>query len=67
MDISVSILWITCWLMAQGFPSTTKKLGSAGSFWVFSVICLACFIYVLKVLPETKGKTFEAVERELVD
>jgi SP family sugar porter-like MFS transporter len=43
------------------------KLGPAGSFWVFGGICLFGFIYILKVLPETKQKTLEEIERELVD
>ena len=67
MSISVFTLWLTCWALAQVFPIMIAKLGAAGSFWTFGVICLAGFIYTLKVLPETKCKTLEQIERELVD
>ncbi len=67
MSISVFTLWLTCWALAQVFPTMIRKLGAAGSFWTFAVICLLGFIYILKVLPETKCKTLEQIERELVD
>jgi SP family sugar porter-like MFS transporter len=67
MSISVFTLWLTCWALAQIFPIMNDKLGPAGSFWVFGGICLFGFIYILKVLPETKQKTLEEIERELVD
>jgi SP family sugar porter-like MFS transporter len=67
MSISVFTLWLTCWALAQAFPAMNKKLGPAGSFWSFGVVCLIGFIYILKVLPETKQKSLEQIERELVD
>lgn len=67
MSISVFTLWLTCWTLAQIFPVMNNKLGAAGSFWSFGVICLIGFIYILKKLPETKCKTLEEIERELVD
>ena len=67
MSISVFTLWLTCWALAQVFPVMNNNLGAAGSFWSFGVICLIGFIYILKKLPETKCKTLEEIERELVD
>ena len=67
MSISVFTLWLTCWALAQAFPVMNDKIGAAGSFWVFGVICLLGFFYVLKFLPETKQKTLEEIEKELVD
>jgi SP family sugar porter-like MFS transporter len=31
------------------------------------LICLLGFVYIFRVLPETKGKNLEDIERELVD
>jgi len=67
MSISVFTLWVTCWALAQAFPIMNAGLGAAGSFWIFGAICLAGFVYILKVLPETRGKSLEQIERELVD
>ncbi len=67
MSISVFVLWVTCWALAQWFPSMREQLGAAGSFGVFAGICLAGTLFVLFVVPETKGKSLEEIERELVD
>jgi len=67
MSISVFTLWSTCWALAQVFPLMNARLGAAGSFWTFALICLLGFIYIWRVLPETRGKSLETIERELVD
>ena len=67
MSISVFSLWATCWALAQWFPAMNKNLGAHGSFWIFGGVCFLGFIYIWKVLPETKNKTLEEIERELVD
>ncbi len=67
MAISVFVLWVTCWALAQVFPAMNANLGAAGSFWIFGAVCLAGFVYILKVLPETRGKSLEQIESELVD
>jgi SP family sugar porter-like MFS transporter len=66
MAVSVFTLWVTCWALAQVFPMMNERLGPAGSFWTFGVICLAGFVYVLLILPETRGKSLEQIERELI-
>jgi len=44
-----------------------EKFGTAGTFWVFAGICALGFVLMKAKLPETKGKTLEEIERELVD
>lgn len=67
MSISVFSLWGTCWALAQWFPAMNKALGAHGSFWAFGVICFLGFVYIWKVLPETKNKTLEEIERVIMD
>ena len=43
------------------------QLGAAGTFWLYAVICLLGFGFIFFKLPETKGKTLEQIERDLVD
>ena len=67
MSISVFVLWLTCWALAQGFPKMNAYLGPDGSFWAFGVVCFLGTVFILFAVPETKGKSLEDIERELVD
>jgi SP family sugar porter-like MFS transporter len=42
-------------------------LGSSGSFWIYSAICVCAFLFLFRHCPETKGKSLEELERELVN
>jgi SP family xylose:H+ symportor-like MFS transporter len=67
VSISVSALWIACFILTFTFPILNRRLGSAGTFWTYGAICMAGFVFILLRVPETKGKTLEQLERELVD
>jgi sugar porter (SP) family MFS transporter len=67
MAVAVSSLWIACFLLTYTFPMLNVQLGSAGTFWLYGAICAAGFMFVFFKLPETKGKTLEQIEKELVD
>jgi sugar porter (SP) family MFS transporter len=67
MSIAVGSLWIACFVLTYTFPILNKKLGPAGTFWIYAAICFAGFIFIKLCLPETKGKTLEEIEKELVD
>jgi len=54
------------WLVQQVFPWELSNLGNAMSFFIFGIIALAGFFVLLKILPETKGKSLEQIEMELV-
>lgn len=58
-------LWVGCSTLTFSFPSMNATLGSSGSFWIYSAICLVAFIYLFRRCPETRGKSLEELEREL--
>ena len=67
MAVAVSALWIACFLLTFSFPLLNAQLGSAGTFWLYGAICVAGFIFIFFKLPETKGKTLEQIEKDLVN
>lgn len=67
MSVAVCALWIACFILTYTFPMLNKNLGAAGTFWLYAVICVLGFIFIFFKLPETKGKSLEEIERELVD
>ncbi len=67
MSVSVASLWIACFILTYTFPQLNEKLGPAGTFWIYSAICVLGFFGVGLTLHETKGKSLEDIERQLVD
>jgi len=59
-------LWVGCCTLTFSFPSMNAALGSSGTFWIYSGICLCAFLFLWNRCPETKGKSLEELERELV-
>ena len=67
MAVAVSALWTACFILTYTFPILKKRLGAAGTFWLYAGICVVGFTFIKLKLPETKGKSLEEIERELVD
>jgi MFS family permease len=67
MSICVSALWIACFVLTVTFKPINAALGAAGTFWLYGVISLVGFLVIRWLVPETKGKSLEEIERELVD
>ena len=48
------------------FPSGLAEFGPAGVFLFFGVFAALAFLFSLKVIPETKGKSLEELEAQLI-
>ena len=59
-------LWVGCCTLTFSFPSMNAALGSSGTFWIYSTICLCAFIFLYRRCPETKGKSLEELEKSIV-
>ena len=66
MSVSTFALWSACFVLTYSFPHLNKGLGSAGTFWIYAGISVLGFVFIKSRVRETKGKTLEQIERELV-
>lgn len=66
MSVCTFALWGACFILTYTFPVLNSGLGAAGTFWLYGIICLAGGIFVTFCLPETKGKSLEELEKELI-
>jgi len=57
--------WVMATLIAFSFPYITGKIGESWTFLFFTGMMVLQLIFVLKVMPETKGKSLEQIERTL--
>jgi sugar porter (SP) family MFS transporter len=67
MSVAVTALWIACFILTYAFPILNAQLGPSRTFWLYAAICVVGCIYIFLSLPETKNKSLEQLERELVD
>ncbi|MFI3286019.1 MAG: sugar porter family MFS transporter [Rikenellaceae bacterium] len=66
MSIATFALWLASFILTYTFPLLNNALGAAGTFWIYGLICLLGFLFVFRFVPETKNKSLEEIERELI-
>lgn len=57
---------LTSFAVATVFPIQLEYLGSATTYMIFGVCMILCLLFVIKYIPETKGKSLEEIENELI-
>jgi SP family arabinose:H+ symporter-like MFS transporter len=67
MSVSTFSLWSACFVLTYTFPHLNRGLGPAATFWIYAGISVLGFVFIRTRLTETKGKTLERIEHELVD
>lgn len=61
--MSATVNWISNLIVAQTFLTIAQYAGTATTFLILAVIAVMAFVFVFVFVPETKGLTFEEVER----
>lgn len=63
MAIATTALWLACFALTYSFPLLNAAAGTGLTFWLYAVVCIAGYAFILRKLPETKGKALEDIER----
>jgi SP family sugar porter-like MFS transporter len=66
MSVATFSLWAACFVLTYTFPLLNHALKASGTFWLYAAICVLGYVFIKARLPETKGKSLEQLERELV-
>jgi MFS family permease len=66
VSLAVFCLWTANFIVSFSFPYLLTHLKGGFTFLIYAVMCVLCFIFILNYLVETKGKTLEQIEKELV-
>lgn len=64
MSIAAFTVWVCCYVVAQTFPmlNDSPAIGPALTFWFYAAVSLFSFVFVLALIPETKGRSLEQIE-----
>jgi sugar porter (SP) family MFS transporter len=63
MSIATLCLWLACILITSTFLSLVEAVGSTGAFWLYAAMSVVNFLFIWRVMPETKGRSLEEIER----
>ena len=69
MSIAVAAQWIANWVVSLTFPMMndnvwlTEKFNHGFSFWIYGIMGIISAVFMWKMVPETKGKTLEEMEK----
>jgi sugar porter (SP) family MFS transporter len=61
---ATAVLWGGTLLVTFTFLSLVRVLGIAGTFGIYAVLCVVSFLFVWKLVPETRGKTLEQIQHQ---
>lgn len=62
-SVGVLTLWIAIFLVSLTFPWLMVTIGLTATYFIYAACSLISFLFVVLVLPETKGRTLEEIER----
>ncbi|WP_432164730.1 sugar porter family MFS transporter [Streptomyces sp. bgisy031] len=60
-------MWMSDLLVSLTALSLIGAIGASGTFWLYGAISVFAFFFVLRCVPETKGRTLEQIEASLRD
>lgn len=63
MSVATMAVWIGTAIIGQLIPLSLDNLGPAVTFWIFALFCIPTIWIGWKIMPETKGKTLEEIEK----
>lgn len=65
MSLSTGISWACAFIVVQFYPWMEQTLGTNIAFAIFAVLCLIAGLFIQFLIPETKGKSLEQIQKEL--
>jgi sugar porter (SP) family MFS transporter len=65
MGVASTALWLSNIVISMSFPVLVEAVGVGVLFLTYAVIGVFAFLFVMKYVPETKGRTLEEIELEI--
>jgi MFS transporter, SP family, xylose:H+ symportor len=68
LAIAVAAQWISNYLVSLTFPMMndnsylSEKFNHGFAYWVYGIMSILAMLFIIKFVPETKGKTLEEME-----
>ena len=63
MGVAIFFLWLSVYIVSQTFPMLLEAIGPACTFWIYMCMSVLAFLFIWRMVPETKGKTLEEIQQ----
>jgi SP family facilitated glucose transporter-like MFS transporter 8 len=64
-SLSCVLNWILAFIVTRFYSNLVDSFSIQATFWIFAVISAIGTVFVFFVVPETKGKTLDQIQKEL--
>lgn len=64
MSVTLAANWTMSFVVSLTYLTLFEAFGGAGTFGVYALVAVALGFFALLIIPETKGKSLEQIERE---
>jgi predicted MFS family arabinose efflux permease len=62
-SVATTALWTACLAVTLTFLSIVQALGASAAFLLYALLSLVTFFFVWILVPETRGKSLEEIQR----
>lgn len=62
ISVATALNWAAAFVVSQTFLTLLDDIGTTWTFWLFAAMCLIAFVWIWRVVPETKGRKLEDIE-----
>jgi sugar porter (SP) family MFS transporter len=66
MSVCTILHWSSNLLVSLTFLPLISAIGEAATFWGYAIIAVGTFFFVYFLMPETKGRSLEQIQRDLL-
>ena len=63
MGIAIFANWTCNYIVSLTFLNLINFLGKSGTFWFYAAVCLLGLWFVIKKIPETRGKELKEIQK----
>ena len=60
LAVAASAQWLANWIISTSFPALAG-IGLSFAYGLYTVFALLAFVFVLRAVKETKGRTLESM------
>lgn len=65
-SISTAFNWTCSYIVTASIQTIETKIGADKTYWIYAIICACSCIFVYFSLPETKGRSEEQIQVEIL-